>query len=148
MKELAFGDVVVGREQAPWSVDGKYATTVNVLVEPPVVRDRAIEVTGRIQNTRSTSARICVASSKLHVGPPYDPRVRYTGPLRPAPAPPPPIVLDLPPESFVPLAGAWELADWTWDGSFTVELSWSISLVPGPHISARFQITLPERPPS
>jgi hypothetical protein len=145
VNELQFADVIVGAEMNPSSVDGKYTSCVNILVNEPVTRDRLIEVTGKILNVRSTSARICIASSGLAVGPPSDPRVRYTGVLRPAPAPPPPLVLELPAESSVPVAGAWNTQDWTWEGAILVEMWWSISLVPGPHVTGRFRITLPSR---
>lgn len=145
MKELRYSDVSVGSELEPGTAAGKYSTSVNVLVDAPALRERMVVVTAQLQNPRSTPARICIGPGLLFVSPPYDPRVRYTGVLRPAPAPPPPSVLELPPESWVRIEGAWDMADWAWEGSVSVELYWAVSFVPGPHVSGKFAVTLPAR---
>ena len=145
MRELSFSEVITGVETNPGSAEEKYRAIVNILVEPPVITEQAVEVAGTMTNVRSTPATICIASSTLYVAPPSDPRVRYVGIPRPAPAPPPPYVIQLPPQSFVRIGGSWNFHDWSWEGAIDVETWWSFSLVPGPHVSGRIRVTLPTR---
>jgi hypothetical protein len=143
MRELSFSEVTTGVENDPGSAGEKYRAIVNILVEPPGVTDHGVAVAATMTNVRSTPATICIASSTLFVSPPNDPRVRYVGVLRPAPAPPPPYILQLPPQSFVRIGGTWNFHDWSWEGAIDVETWWSFSLVPGPHVSGRIRVTLP-----
>lgn len=145
MRELSFSEVIRGFETDPAGADDRYRALVNVLVEPPVVSEHAVEVGGTIQNVRSTAAMICVASSTLHVAPASDPRIRYVGVPRPPPVPPPPLIIELPPESFVRIGGSWNLRDWAWEGAITVDSWWSFSLVPGPHVTGKIRVTLLHR---
>jgi hypothetical protein len=142
MKEVQLRDVVIGYDIAP---DANFTSAINILVAAPQVSDNLVAVSAQLQNPSATGARFGIAMSGLIVGPPHDARVRYVGPPRPPPVPPPPVVVEMPPVSFMRLDGLWQMNDWQWEGNIDVEMTWSISLVPGPHVSGAFQVKLPNR---
>ncbi len=141
MKELTFDEAVKG-SQPPGAPEGPYDRGVVALVEPPELSGRVVRVRALLRNNRSVPARVCLHVPAIVVTPPNDSRVRFTGALRPAPAPPPPAILELPAESAVRLEGTCDLAEWQWEGSVEVELGWAISFFAGPTICAGFRLQL------